>query len=101
MNTLEQLQQNLAGTIEQIRDYTYKKVAPRVVCQDGTTLSVQASETHYCTPRSNYGPYSHVEVWAVTAPVTEFEYDTDGDPAGWVPIEQVVQFIDNHGGFKC
>jgi hypothetical protein len=101
MNTLFQLQQHLAGTIEQMQGYTYKKVAPRITCQDGTTLSVQASENHYCTPRSNYGPYSHVEVWCVTAPFTEFDYNTDGEPASQVPIEQVVQFIDNHGGFKC
>ena len=35
---------------------------PEIVCKDGTTLSVQASEFHYCTPRDNKGPYTHVEI---------------------------------------
>ena len=37
-------------------------IRPRIVCADGFSLSVQASNGHYCTPRSNYGPYSRVEV---------------------------------------
>ena len=34
---------------------------PRIVCRDGFSISVQARETAYCTPRSVHGPYSHVE----------------------------------------
>ena len=45
------------------------------------------------------GPYSAVEVWCVTGgKVTEFEYDEES-PSPYVPIEQVVYWIDNHGGF--
>lgn len=100
MTTLEQLQIHLdRRLIEYSPGYFYKKVAPVVKCKDGTTLSVQASQYHYSTPREDCGPYTEVEVWKATAPVTEFDY-SDDDPSAYVPIEQVVQFIDNHGGMK-
>jgi hypothetical protein len=103
MNTLNKLQALLAGEVtvygEEGSEYGIKAITERIICADGTKLSVQASNTHHSTPRSNYGPYSHVEVWRVTSAVTEFKY-TEDDPSAYVPIEQVVQFIDNHGGFK-
>ena len=34
----------------------------RIRCNDGFSMSVQASRAHQCTPRSNSGPYSAVEV---------------------------------------
>lgn len=37
-------------------------VNARIVCKDGTSLSVQANEYVYCAPRDNYGPYYEVEV---------------------------------------
>jgi hypothetical protein len=100
MNTLEQLQVHLSTTPTEYRPgYFYKKLTPIVKCKDGVTLSVQASVDHYSTPREDYGPYTAVEVWCVrnAAEVTEFDY-SDDDPSAYVPIEQVVQFIDNHGG---
>ena len=57
-------------------------VVDRIVCADGHTLSVQASETHYCTPRDNRGPWTHVEVGYPTAQpeATWVRYrDGDGD----------------------
>lgn len=98
MSTLEQLQKRLTHAEKEYRpNFFYKELTPVVKCKDGTILSVQASESHYSSPRDNYGPYYEVEVWHVTAPVTEFDYD-ESDPSAYVPIEQVVQFIDNHGG---
>ena len=99
MNTLDKLQSKLAGSVSTVDSYEYKGIADHVECADGTTISVQASQFHYCTPRSDYGPYTHVEVWQSSAPVTEFDYDEEG-PSAYVPIEKVVEFIDNHGGFK-
>jgi len=102
MTTLEKLNKHLSTEVTQPNtDYSYKAVATPVECEDGTTLSVQASYMHYCTPRDNTGPYSEVEVWCIPlgVEVTEFTYSPD-EPAGYVPIELVVQFIDNHGGFK-
>jgi hypothetical protein len=102
MNTLEQLQKHLTTEVKEIYPgYAHKSLAPTVVCKDGTTLSVQASKDHYSTPREDFGPYTAVEVWCITAGtvVTEFEY-SDGDPSGYVLIEAVAQFIDNHGGME-
>ena len=97
MNTFDRLQKHLATeTIDEFGT-TYKEPVDLVKCADGTTLSVQASEYHYCSPRDNEGPYTAVEVWLASTPVTEFEY-SDDDPSAYVPIEDVVRFIDNHGG---
>lgn len=83
MKTIEKLQAHLNTPVRLLSGYEHKELAERVVCKDGTTISVQASFHHYCTPRSNLGPYTHVEVWSAQ-----------------VPIEVVAQFIDNHGGFE-
>ena len=98
MNTIDRLQKHLANEIiKTTSGLYYKPLADLVECADGTTLSVQASEGHYCTPRNNKGPYKKVEVWCVSSEVTEFDY-SDDEPSAYVPIEDVVRFIDNHGG---
>lgn len=40
----------------------FRQTAPRITCKDGVTLSVQVGKFLYCTPRTDYGPYSKVEV---------------------------------------
>lgn len=98
MNTFDRLQKHLANEPVPITTgVSCKQPVSLVECADGTTLSVQASQWHYCTPRKDEGPYTEVEVWCVSAPVTEFDYDSE-DPSAYVPIEDVVRFIDNHGG---
>lgn len=78
---------------------------PRVVCKDGVSLSIQASETAYCTPRGNQGPYTEMEVGFVhgaKVPDTWLEYSDDGeitsDVFGYVPVKLIQEFIDIHGG---
>lgn len=112
MTTIEQLQQRLATEIKKTPNGVgYKLPARRVTCVDGVTLSVQASEMHYSTPRENHGPYSKVEVGfpgrITTMPTSWREYgecadDTDSvcDIYAYIPIELVAQFIDEHGGIK-
>ena len=34
---------------------------PRIVCADGFTISVQARDSSYCTPRTSEGPHTHME----------------------------------------
>ena len=98
MDTFDRLQKHLSTEIvNTTTGLYYKPPVDLVKCANGTTLSVQASQWHYCTPRDNKGPYTEVEVWCVSAPVTEFEY-SDEEPSAYVPIEAVVLFIDNHGG---
>ena len=79
-----------------------------LTCSDGTTLSVQASNFHYCEPRVNHRDlngrkYTHIEVWCVSAAVPDswLEYgDTENNPFAYIPIEMVEDFIDLHGGIK-
>ncbi len=34
---------------------------PRIECADGFTISVQARDSSYCTPRTSEGPHTHME----------------------------------------
>jgi hypothetical protein len=101
-NTLTKLQLHLSVAPQELTPgIWHKELAPVLKCKDGTTASIQASKFHYSEPREDFGPYTEVEMWCITVAgpdgVTEFEY-SDDDPSAYVPIGQVVQFIDNHGG---
>lgn len=76
------------------------RIRPRIFCNDGFSLSVQAGKYHYCTPRDNYGPYTAVEVGFPSGPVPATWQDySDGDNVyGYVPIEMVAELIVSHGG---
>lgn len=65
-----------------------KVVLPEVRLADGTRLSVQASDMHYCTPRHMAGPYSTVEVW----------FPGEREPQGYVSVERLETYIAAHGG---
>ena len=39
-----------------------KKINRAICCRDGFRMSVQASRDHFCVPRADVGPYTHVEV---------------------------------------
>ena len=108
MNTSNTLQQMLATSKVPHADYAFKEQAPRVVCADGATISVQASRYHYCHPRDDEGPYIKVEVGYPTnvdeMPASWKEYAQDADQVvadiyAFIPVELVAQFIDEHGGF--
>lgn len=81
-----------------------KPLDPPVRCKDGTTLSVQASKGHYCTPKSDVGPYESKEVAyledkdgkAIEAP-EDWGMGSDG-VYGWVPCDKIEAFIAAHGG---
>ena len=82
-------------------------VVSRIVCKDGTSLSVQASFGHYCTPRNDEGPWTAVEVGFPSAcpPESWAEYAEDwNNPLdtvyGYVPVQMVQHFISLHGGEK-
>jgi len=76
--------------------------APRIICMDGTELSVQASSHHYCIPRTG-GPYTHVEVGYLSDdhPPTWADYADGEYPTtvyGCVPVELVREYVEAHGG---
>ena len=104
------LEQIISGEQCVVRHGKYKELAPQIECADGTTLSVQASETHYCAPRENQGPYLCVEVGFPSAePLESWAKYFDGDwensdrtdsVYGFVPIDLVREFVAMHGGEK-
>jgi len=86
-------------------DLTIKVMMPRIICKDGTTVSVQASEFHYSLPNSNRGPYKAVEVGfpSVAPPLAWERYAENWEnPTDtvyrFVPLELVSFYIASHGG---
>jgi hypothetical protein len=76
------------------------------VCADGTHFSVQASSSHYCSPRKTIDPslYRSVEVLASTE-LTElsefFSARYEGDYLyGFCPVDLVDSAIASHGGIN-
>lgn len=100
------LQEYLQRTKKIIRGgYTYQKIRPRIECKDGLTLSVQASDGHYCVPRINDALcYYEVEVGYPSAIIKEImEYAEEPYKPldaiyGYVPVDIVQEVIDKHGG---
>ena len=82
----------------------YSMIRPNIICVDGFRMSVQASESHYCTPRKTAAIYTHVEVGypsmaeELLLPYAEIPEDPTGTVYGWVPVEVVDSIIEKHGG---
>ena len=83
--------------------------APLVVCADGFTMSVQASQFHHCAPRQllKSGEYDAWEIGFPSSPedlILSFaaEADKPTDTVyGYVPTAIVDAVIEKHGGLKC
>tara|TARA_R100001369_G_scaffold79583_1_gene109642 strand:+ start:1805 stop:2149 length:345 start_codon:yes stop_codon:yes gene_type:complete len=106
-STIAQLQEHLASAkTTQIRGRTYRNTLPRITCADGTTLSVQAGECLYCSPRDDAGPWHQVEVGFPSKELPSLaEYAEEPDRPtstvyGWVPIDVVAAAIDDCGGIE-
>jgi hypothetical protein len=91
-------------------NFIYKNLLPRILCKDGESLSVQASNHHYCDPRRVYAKYTTVEVGFPSCRPPDsweqyFDYGSweEKDPTdsvyGHIPIGMVVDFINLHKGF--
>lgn len=108
MNTIDKLQELLSTPAKEIMPGYYSKPsAPRVVFADGESVSVQASEYTYCSPRENEGPYYQVELGFPSCKPSGviMQYCEDGENPtdtvyGYVPINFVAAWIDSHGGIK-
>ena len=86
------------------------KIRKPIVCRDGFTMSVQASDTHYCCPRANLedGNYS---AWEVGFPnkkdkkLLPFIEVEGGDPKKnvypFVPTEIILDVIKKHHGLAA
>lgn len=105
-----------ATTKNGLRKKLVKDYNPRIVCADGFSISVQARESSYCTPRCDDPgtTYTHVECgFPSSAPVTEelkmyaealhgCENESDCDFTntvyGYVPVKTVQAEFQEHGG---
>jgi hypothetical protein len=72
-------------------------------CCDGFSLSVNGSQYHFCRPRNNHGPWSHVEVGYPSLVSRELHlYAKDrNDPNtiySEVPLPVVIELVNKHGG---
>ena len=69
-----------------------------ILLADGTLISVQASSTHYCSPKSDGAfAYSAVEV-LIDIPNDPEHYNKVDKNEGWVNGERVLALIAEHGG---
>jgi len=79
-------------------------VIPAIKCKDGFIMSVQASEGHYCYPRSDDALWTEVEVGFPSQEESMLmKYAEDPERPtktvyAWVPVEIVEQIIVKHGG---
>lgn len=88
------------------------RLFPRIICKDGFSVSVQANEYAYCSPRhtfdvQGYSQYYSMELGFPTAGDDSLTQYMDGDPEttdptntvyGYVPAEVVDALIEKHGG---
>lgn len=79
-------------------------IIPRVFCPDGLSVSVQASEYAYSSPRDREGPWSSVELGfpseAPGAAIMQYAEQPDQPTEtvyGYVPIAIVEEWLAAHG----
>nr|DAT01606.1 MAG TPA: hypothetical protein [Caudoviricetes sp.] len=84
-----------------------QELRPRLYCYDGYSVSVQASELHYCSPRINgLQDYQSVELGFPSEKDELINEYADYNPGcestvyGYVPIEIVEKLIEKHGGIR-
>lgn len=91
------------------RTEEWRKMTTRLLLADGSSLSVQASEGHYCAPRCDFDDYSLYSEFEVGFPSIHMEelapyQDGDGDQKssvfGYVPKEVVESLIESRGGVQ-
>ena len=82
-----------------------KKQYRRVVCTDGFSVSIQASQTNYCSPREdNPKAYTELELGFpsrgdnIIKQYAENERDLTGTVYGYVPVADVYLLLTAHGG---
>jgi hypothetical protein len=98
-----------ANKVDESTDF--KPLIKRLELADGESVSVQTGRTHYCSPRDNHGPWYTVEVgYPSVDPGEKWKEYFDGDwdtqdhtdsVYGYVPINMVVDFINEHGGLSA
>jgi hypothetical protein len=94
----------------------YKPNNPRIYFNNGGSVSVQASHTHYCEPRNDEGPYSEMELGfpsqgtEIPQSLLNYEETSQGGKGegfnpyetvyGYVPVDVIKELVDANGGIK-
>ena len=86
---------------------TKKGIKVQIELNNGNKMSVQASGSHYCTPRKDSaGMYSAVEIGFTSQriellmPYAEDKSCPTRTVYGWVPTSVLAQVIQESGGIK-
>lgn len=93
--------------LRQTKDYANKIKRPDLVCNDGFSMSVQASTFTFCEPLSDVAnSYSKVYVSSPSEAEPLLEPYGVENKSGtiiyrYVPVEIVDKIITNHGGIKA
>ena len=103
--TLNQWLANTSKEVENARKETGRMTIKRkgLVCGDGLSLSVQASELHYCEPQEIVENYLSVEVYSHGETVKELEelgYHMEDEVYRFVNVDDLTEVIQVHGGIK-
>ena len=70
-------------------------------CQDGFTISIQASGGHYCTPiKSGLDYYDSLELGFPSEEEPLLEAYKEGDIYPYVPIDLAEEVVAQHGGIR-
>lgn len=86
---------------------TYPTNTKRLLLADGNSLSVQAPEYHYCSPRETMSDYSYYDSFEIGFPSKHYDSlepfkdgpeDQTESVFGWVPVEVLEKLITEAGG---
>ena len=104
--TIEEFIETTYNVTDVVPGLPFQKIRPRIVCNDGFSLSVQCSEFAYSTPRQNVKKYTAVEIGYPSSEeelLVEYAEDPDsliGTVYGYVPIEVVREVLSKHRGIN-
>lgn len=79
---------------------------PRIICNDGFSMSVQASSGHYCTPRKTQEEYKSMEIGfpneeeLLINDYAEKKFNWTDTVYPCVPNNVIQKVIDKHGGIN-
>ena len=79
---------------------------PRIICNDGFSMSVQASSGHYCTPRKTQEIYTSCEIGfpseeeSLINDYAETKFNWTDTIYPCVPIDTIQKIIEKHGGIN-
>jgi len=100
--------QTINNNVMRLREFLNKTnedksffLRPLVVLNNGETISIQASDSHFCKPRQSglNVSYSEVEVYPNLANTLR-GYDQGGGVLGWVNVDELEELIEFKGGIN-